>query len=490
VNGKPALLRSPGRPSRDWLTLAGLVIASSVFVGWTMGRYLGQQRLMLLAPDLAIHFQALLNTLDGHFLRYTIEGQWSPAGQLCYLGSHVSVIQLIYLPVILVWRHPAALAAGQAVLLAAGSAFIAGLARVKFPEHRAAPIAFAVVYLFTPLLMTQAHEFHPETLAVPAAAMLFYHHARRQPRGIAVAGVLMVMCREDACVFVALFAALFLIPDRQFRVFGSVTAALSAGLFLIELTAVLPHFAGGRVHLWRYSYLSDALTDPLAAVATSNLRLFPWYFVFILLPYLLLPVVSPRLLLFAAAVLAPVVLSSNPGDATFARHYGLPAALPMLVGVMCALCRLGERWRRGLLLALPLWTVLLNSVDYNSLYLYRYLVPNSGVPWRSAGPPPRFAREAEQALQWPGTVSAAATMIALARAHTEVYPFPINWRIADVIITDNRSSYYPLGRQQAEAALRELEADPQFSVQAAGESLRIYRRATASIPNSANVPDN
>lgn len=298
--------------------------------------------------DLAIFAQAT----DG-ILRGTLD---SSIRGMPWLGDHSSLVLFLIAPVYALFRDPLTLLVLQSIALALGALPVHALARRELQDARLA-LAFAAMYLLQAALgYANLFEFHPEMLATPLLVTSFYFlRAGRSGRALAAAGVAL-LCREDVALVVfmlALYAAFWLRP-RQPRA-GAVLGAAALASLALTLGVLRPHFSHGEAEYANmYAQWGDTpgsallamLGDPLRALASlvstpgnpKDTLIKLQYHAALLLPFGLLPLLSPVTLLLALPAMAEHLLSQR-----VAQHTVLCQYTALVIPFVSAAAVLGTR---------------------------------------------------------------------------------------------------------------------------------------------------
>ena len=151
---------------------------------------------------------------------------------LSHFAVHVSPVFYLVLPIYWLFPSPITLQVVQALALAAGVIPVVLLAR----HHKLSgkvTILMAVLYAFYPVLTTGCfYDFH-ENCFLPLFLLLtflFYEKKRYLPMYVSALCVLSV--KEDAAIYLLLFALYILISERAY-LHGAILAAISVGYFLL-----------------------------------------------------------------------------------------------------------------------------------------------------------------------------------------------------------------------------------------------------------------
>ncbi len=263
---------------------------------------------------------------------------------LSHFAVHVSPVYYLLLPFYWIFRSPLVLQIGQAVVIAAGIIPVVLLAR-HFKLSGKATILFALLYAFYPTLSRGTfYDLHENCFLVLFLLLTFLFYEKKKWIPTYLCALLTLSVKEDAAVYLAIFALFLLLSERQF-LHGSVILALSVGYFL--LCAHLLELGGQGMMSGRYENLilneEDGLLGAIRTVLVnpgyflSQLSTTPewtWdkiaYLIQMLLPLGLLPLCAKRASHWL--LLAPLLfnLATNyvyQYDVGFQYHFGITAFL-------------------------------------------------------------------------------------------------------------------------------------------------------------------
>jgi hypothetical protein len=184
-------------------------------------------------------------------------------------------------------------------------------------------------------------DFHEIAFATPLLALAVDALDRRDDRRLLIWCVLLLFVREDMGLLVALVGVLVLLQRRGRLRLGLGLIALGAATYAIATNVIIPHFAAG--HEFAYGNQFGSL-GPSVSSALMNILTHPWHAVavfftpevkaktlaYLLLPFLLLPLRSPYVIL-VIPLLAERFFNSRINLWTTTFHYN---ALPWLIFTM------------------------------------------------------------------------------------------------------------------------------------------------------------
>ncbi len=425
------------------------------------------------AEDLGIMDQVLWNTVHGNFMHQTI---CNPIGDSNCLGD-VSRFAIHFEPILaalallyLVAPSVSVLLVLQVIVVASG-AFPAYLLATRRLRNPAWGVAFALLFLLHPaLLTTTIDDFHPETLAATAMMWALYCLAIRRYRALVVLCILMLLCKETFALDVAMIGLFVALVQRRWRVgLGIATlgmAGLGAALLAMHVASPIGYSpVAGR--------LSDLERDPVGTllhIATDPAR--RTYLVKLLAPVGFLALLSPWVLALALPSIFLNLVSNNPAMYSGLYQYNtdivpvlLAAAIDALVWLIPAFGRLvawlGERLKRlgapgvaewavkpAVALCVLLLVILTAAGTGYTTRLVSALIPNSG--WPAMTTHDRIGEELLASIPAAASVSAQATIVPHLSQRRLIYQFPSESMAADYVLLDVTSgNYYPFNSWSA-----------------------------------------
>lgn len=263
---------------------------------------------------------------------------WEPL-----LDAHVFGIHLSPVLVPIGWLGlgvgtVAALAVAQALIISLAALPIADFAARRFGPKGAYLGAFA--WLAYPNVGHVAtFEAHPGSLAVLPLALLVDAIDRGSRRGLVLATVGVLLCREDLAMLTAMAALVAGLTRPRLRRPALACGVASVAYLLFFALVLHPQYAPAagslEAHFGRWGSAPREIvvawfSQPLEVLAHLSLPRRALYLPMVLAPLALLPLLRARWLLIAAPVLAINLLSDFPSTTQLDSHYLTPA-LPVLV---------------------------------------------------------------------------------------------------------------------------------------------------------------
>lgn len=316
--------------------------------------------------DLAYYVQALWQLLHGRF-GVSVEG-------VPLLGNHVEPIVFLAAPIFALARHPMTLVFLQNALLASMAPVGFQVARLLGLGRRTA-LGLSLALLLAPAAGYIAlHEFHPEALAASFLLLLLRARAIGSVRAHWIWFIAVLACKENLSPLLAAYCVVHLIVDRkkgwaELRNWYIWPLVLSLIWFVTCAKVITPALNSGNIdYLALYDRLGNsagdiawkAITEPHRILAALSQSLTHGNLVWaLLLPFLLLPLFSPRWILVAAPVVLQHLLSWRSSEWTIYFHYAAPLLPLFWMALAESLAALDRRPKVPLIFqrALP-WLVL------------------------------------------------------------------------------------------------------------------------------------
>jgi len=280
------------------------------------------------AFDLGVMYQVTWNTLHGRWFQYTYMLGFRP-GLTNYLGDHVRLILIPLSWLYLLYDGPETLLVVQALVVGSSAIPLYLLGR-RWLQRDVPSLAFAALFLIHPA--TQAanlFDFHPILLASSFLIWMFYFAEAKSAVGLAVTGILILSCKENMALVVALFGIKELL-HRRIR--SGIILLVSGIAWFCICYYLVPHAFGVTdqpTSFSRYSYLGKdpwdlihfLLTNPVWIVQRLTEEQTINYLAGIFVPLGGLSLLAPHLLLVAASELGLNILSSFPPQRTIDYQY-------------------------------------------------------------------------------------------------------------------------------------------------------------------------
>lgn len=337
--GKPfgRQLQLGRRPVR--LILLGLMAAFALAYGWlAMVRHV---RFNSTTYDLAIHEQAIWNTVHGRFLATSVEVDNALAD---HFRPFLAVVALVYAP----FPSPLTLLGLQALVLGLGMIPLYRLAKRRLSSDLLALVIVAAYGLYPAIGFLLRFDFHTEAFAVPAFLAAFDALDQERWLGASLWLLIPLLCKENMGLTVAAFGLYALVVSRK-PTWGSFWLLAGLATFWVTSFWLIPTLRGeGSDTLGRYAYLGDSpgamlhtllrtpgvVWDQLAHPRVSL------YLTQLLLPLGFLSLLAPAALAIAVPGLLINLLSTSYPQWTIYYQYAVPVIPFVFVSAAYGLARL------------------------------------------------------------------------------------------------------------------------------------------------------
>ncbi len=184
---------------------------------------------------------------------------------MSHFEVHISPIWYLLLPFYALFPTPETLQIGQAVILASG-VFPLYLICRKYSFSRKMSLLVSLIYTFLPAVSSGTfYDIHENCFLTPLLLWLFYFFEAEKPIPMYIFAALTLTVKEDAAVYVAIFA-LYAFFGRKKRLHGGIMIALS--VLYISIAVAILNSAGFGAMTNRYSNYSDGEPGLLPIILT------------------------------------------------------------------------------------------------------------------------------------------------------------------------------------------------------------------------------
>ena len=431
--------------------------------------------------------QAVWASAHGDFLAVTDLG----GRQISRLGAHFDPILAALVPLWLLWPHPSGLLVAQAFAVALGAIPVFRLARRRLGSAHAG-LGLALVYLlYPPTQWLVLDDIHPVAFATPLllAAWDFLDEGRLLPFALAAGAA--CLTKEHVGLVVAMMGVWYALARGERRA-GAVIAVLAAGIAVVAIAVVVPHFApgGGSPFADRYSevggtpsgILDTAVHDPDTIVANATERRDVDYVVALLAPLAGMPLLAPLALIVALPELATNVLSKTATQTSIHFHYTAGTIATLMAATVFGVAR-AQSWigRRAELVprALVLVALVAGVLEGpNPLWSHIPFGEDLAANDHIVTAHDRVAARALELVPADAAVSASNTLGAHLSARSRIYSFPLVEGADWVAVDSTRLSYLDAvdGGWRAKLALRRLQADSRWTPVFNEDGILVLRR--------------
>lgn len=311
TQANPLLNWRSSMPAAVWICMA---VYSAVFcvLNWRL-----YETLLMPHGDTVMYEEHLWNLLHGKGFRSYLDG-----GRL-FLGEHIQVIHLAFLPLYLLWPSHLLLEFGQSILLALGAIPVFRLT-LRHSGSKLAGVALCIAYLlYFPMqsldIADDFKTFRPNGFEIPAFLFALDALERRAWRTMVLHLAIALACQEDAACIVAPLGLWLLVRGsgdaflktssdnvalpsptekrdrRNARIIGAALMLFGCAYVLWATQLAMPYFrSGAAVHYTKYfSGLGDSTSEILLNMLRKpGIVLERWF--------------DAETVLFALALLAPL----------------------------------------------------------------------------------------------------------------------------------------------------------------------------------------
>jgi len=249
-----------------------------------------------------------------------------------------------------------------------------------------------IYFLYSPVGYNNLFDFHADHLIILLMFLGFYFLEKNKPLAFLLVCLPGLFLKEPLILSIGAMGLYAIVRYRMYKS-GGILLASAAILFYLIMSNVMPYlgrssYAGIVLHRESFSYLGNTLFE-----AAKNLLLHPWiiieeiinawkigYLVFLFVPLLLIPLLSPLSFLPALPALAISILSHYKTHYWIQYQYTASVIAPIFLALIYGLKFLSERegylkiWfkkylrinpNKNQLLKTSLYTILAVSIYYN-----------------------------------------------------------------------------------------------------------------------------
>lgn len=277
--------------------------------------------------DLGCYDQAIWGVINKGFLWHSFDsfgslkfGNW--------LGIHFNPILYFFVPFYYVIPSVNWIVLAQSAALSVAALPIFLVAKQVTQSERQA-LLWGIGYLFNPFVLSaEMWDFHPVSFAVPFIALGFLAIEQQNPKLLAFASLILLLCQEQFGLTVACLGWVYGFKNKETRI-SSFFFVLGIIAFAFVLTVIIPSFSPTQQHYMfspvhgnsRYSWLGHSLKEIITTLVFSSASVFKTvmfkfggavYISVLLLPFLCVVLFAPLFLLPMSADLLANVLSANP----------------------------------------------------------------------------------------------------------------------------------------------------------------------------------
>lgn len=467
---------------------AGFAIYFSIY---SVARH---QALRSSAFDLGIFDQLMWNLTHGRGLVYTLESVTNR-----WLVHQEPILYLIALPYLLLPRAETLLVI-QALSVAASGIPLYLLVRRWADGRGWLGLLVVAVYFMSPALegvvISDFHEVAPAPLFLLWA--LYWLEERRVVWGT-VALVMALACKEDVALTVSAVGLATALRSKELRLYGVVVGVISGAVYLVTLLFASSRLAAVQnLFMWRFPewawppsrLLITMGSDPQLVLSHIFSPTKITYMAWLLIPFGLLPLLSPALLLMALPTVGVNLFSTFPTHYAYdSWHYNatvapfFAAGCGMVIGFALRHAQNSRLWKLGTAFAIAL----VGAGSGLGHYLYGYTPLAADFSFPRGGQHYRVVLEAVSLIPPEASVSAQSALVPHLSRREVIYEYPRGAESADVVALDLSAPYYTLSNTaEYEASIERLFADPSLGLIFARDGILVFRR---HVPTTAMLDD-
>jgi len=431
----------------DCLAYGLVALYVVIFVLLSFGRH---DALKSYLNDLGSCDQLVWNTLHGHFF----DNSANMLNQRNYLGSHFSLIFLVFVPLYALLATPKWLLLGQVLAVGASALVVYFFGKELFNDAKIA-LVFLLSYLLYPVLHNALlYDFHEVVFAVPFAAAAFYCLWKEKYGWFVFWSVLLCASQEQLPLLVFMLGLAIMFIKKKTRL-GALVCFFSLAYFIVALTVFIPHFSSSGTSALlsssspypsRYAWLGSNVSEVIRNIATHPVAIFQTITSTDRLQYLFLlvaPVFSLALFAWPIMLIAPLVginlLSSNSMTFSIFFYHGAIYVPFIYFAAMLTF----KRWffdslsLRYLFLALILGCSIAGAVLFSATPLSRY------YRWADFIPTPheKALADAVRLIPADASLSVQDNLGPHVSERSELYRFPQQQDSVQYILLDQYDPY-------------------------------------------------
>ncbi len=437
------------------------------------------------AHDMGQFDQAIWNTAQGRFMVNTIK---PPNSMAWHFSPGLALFALLYR----IWADARLLLLAQVVALT-----LSGVPLYLYARRHLGGWALLILagyYLAPGLQLVSLMEFRRISLAVPAIALAWYGLVMRRPWLAALALLFALLFKEDVALLVIPFGLYLALVSKSMRKQGIGLVLGGIAWLAVALFVFFPLFRGENgpaeasyPQLGYFSFLEDKTSAEAIGILLRQPglligpilkpdRLRALFQVF--WPMALLPLLAPDMLALGLPTLMVLQASTVPKVFQLRDWYVAPL-LPVFYGAaIVALSRLPSKVR-------PWGATCLLLTSLAGFYLY-----SSGPGGRSYNPTlyqvelrDKVGATALRAIPPDVSVSAQSGLVTHVAHRQKIYEFPVKEQEVDYVALDLGGNLYPMKQPGYAMEVKQMLADPTWSVQQDCSGFLVLQRNTKWSPD-------
>ncbi len=410
------------------------------------------------------------------------------------LGNHFSPILALYAPLLLIWPDERILLIAQVVVMAVAGLILAKIVQDKHPTLT--PLFLLAFYLNPYVHEVTLFEFRrivPATLFISLAVLAIY----KKKYTLMVFALLMVLlAKEDMGLVVSGFGVYLLLFERKWKlaiplIIGGIGWTLIASFWVIPAIGRPGNEEKLYPQLFYFDYLGNNYEEIAATLLSDPLILFRQAFQldhvaalgrFLLPVGLVLPFLSPGILITILPVLGYLLLSNDPDMYLLEKWYTAPI-LPIVFGAIAiGLSRIAPPWANRATAFLLICTGIGYFISSPAPGGGRYIPELFTVTEHDKVALALVAEVPEDAI--------VATQVRILphlafREHIYHYPWITQMQLEDMeyFVFDRTSFSHPYNPEEINAIITDTVADPDFVVHVEGDGVYLVEQNGEPLPS-------
>ena len=412
-------------------------------------------------------------------------------GKFEYLASgHFSPVLLIYAYIYKVFPSPLILLLSQTLAISVSALILYFIAKEKLEGSYYAFLIVLIYLLYPPLEYNNLFDFHPDSFFIPLAFLAFYFLEKNNGLGFILSCTATLFLKEPLILATAMLGIFAIIVHKRYGV-GSFILILSLVSFVLITQVIMPQVSGGSYgggFAGSFSYLGENTFEII-----KNLLAHPWilikeslnvdkmgYLVFIFMPLMWIPLISPFALLSSLPALVISLLSRLPNYYGIHHQYTASVIPGLFISFVYALISVGKSHQtrrrernpsRGNIIGPILGAVFCVSLYYNiilspsPLSLNFWKKDHHSLYYKesfiSTTRDRILGKAIKEHIPSTGSVSSQNALNSAHLAHRDkFYPFPKGVGQVDYVVVDLKRPHYiidKINKKEFKEALGEIE---------------------------------
>lgn len=205
-------IKSDAKPYMLWISVAALALIFGYFIG-AIGVF---RQLTYSTPnfDFGIFCNMYHNMTESGLPNVTCERDQL----LSHFAVHFSPIFYVFLPIYAIFPYAITLQILQTVTLYSGIIPLILIAKKKGLSNNTAIVLSAIYAAFPALGTGTFYDLHENCFLVPLLLWVFFFYEKKSYIPMAIFGILTLMVKEDAFVYLCIFALYVLISDKKWKI--------------------------------------------------------------------------------------------------------------------------------------------------------------------------------------------------------------------------------------------------------------------------------